>query len=190
MGGITWGTLTATLAAPFVFLLPGWALLNLVLPPESFEKERRPDVGAWLALAAGLTLALTPVVLLFLHLLKLKTGTGIVLATLVVSAALIIWRRGPIWRNRLRQPGSWHQKLDWLDAPTLALALVMVLIVGVRLWVVRGINTGFWGDSYLHTMITRLILDNGGLFESWQPYAPLQTLTYHFGFHSNVALFQ
>ncbi len=190
MGEITWGTLTASLAAPFVFLLPGWALLSLLLPSESFKPERRPDMGAWLALAAGLTLALTPVALLILHILRLKIGTGTILAYLVISAAVIGWRRGPIWRDSLLRPVSWRQRLACLDAPMLALALVMALTIGVRLWVVRGINTGFWGDSYLHTLITQLVLDNGGLFESWDPYAPLQTFTYHFGFHGNVALFQ
>lgn len=46
-----------------------------------------------------------------------------------------------------------------------------------------------WGDSYHHTTIAQLLVDHGGLFNSWEPYAPLETFTYHFGFHSNVALF-
>ncbi len=46
-----------------------------------------------------------------------------------------------------------------------------------------------WGDFVHHTMITQLIVDNGGLFNSWQPYADLTTLTYHFGFHSDAAVF-
>jgi len=32
-------------------------------------------------------------------------------------------------------------------------------------------------------------VDNDGLFEVWAPYAELQTFTYHFGFHSLVAIF-
>jgi len=46
-----------------------------------------------------------------------------------------------------------------------------------------------WGDGYHHTMISQLIVDNGGLFDSWEPYAPLTTFTYHFGFHANVAFY-
>jgi hypothetical protein len=46
-----------------------------------------------------------------------------------------------------------------------------------------------WGDSYQHTMIAQLLVDNRGLFSSWQPYTELQTFTYHFGFHSLVAVF-
>jgi hypothetical protein len=189
LGEITWGTATAVLAAPLVFLLPGWALLELLLPGR-FQPERQMDPASWLALAVGLTLAVTPLSLLSLHLVGVKVGAGAVLAWLVFSALVIVWRRGPHLLRWWRTSLAWRDRLAWLDAPLLALALVMALIVGVRLWVVRGINVGFWGDSYQHTLITQLLLDNGGLFDSWAPYAPLQTFTYHFGFHSNVALFQ
>jgi hypothetical protein len=189
---IAWGTLAATLAAPFVFLLPGWALLSILLPPEGFPAERRPDAAAWLALAGGLTLALTPVGLQLLYLVGLKVGTAAILALLALSALIILWRRGPVWRAgwRLWRRLTWRESLARLDPPLVALSLAMLLIVGVRLWVVRGVNVGFWGDSYQHTMITQLMLDNGGLFDSWEPYEHLRSFTYHFGFQGNVALFQ
>jgi hypothetical protein len=38
-------------------------------------------------------------------------------------------------------------------------------------------------------MMAQLIVDNGGLFDSWLPYAPLKTFTYHYGFHAAVAFF-
>jgi hypothetical protein len=46
-----------------------------------------------------------------------------------------------------------------------------------------------WGDSYQHTMIAQLLVDNNGLFDSWTPYTELQTFTYHFGFHTLAAVF-
>lgn len=186
MVDVTWGTATAALAAPFVFLLPGAALLGLLAPPESFQPEQRPDIVSWMALAAGLTLALVPLGLLGLHLMGIAVGAEVILSALAVSAGVILWRRLPAWRHWANHTGS----RAWPDGPILALIPISALIVGVRLWVVRGIDIGFWGDSYQHTLITQLILDNGGLFESWLPYAPLTTLTYHFGFHSNVAFFQ
>ena len=69
----------------------------------------------------------------------------------------------------------------------------MVFLVGViifsRIWVIRSLDFPLWGDSYQHTMISQLIVDNNGLFHSWLPYAELSTFTYHFGFHSLVACF-
>ena len=46
-----------------------------------------------------------------------------------------------------------------------------------------------WGDSYHHTLISQLLVDHKGLFNNWEPYADLRTFTYHFGFHTAVALF-
>jgi hypothetical protein len=34
-----------------------------------------------------------------------------------------------------------------------------------------------------------LIIDNGGLFNNWLPYAPYESLTVHFGFSANAAIF-
>jgi hypothetical protein len=65
----------------------------------------------------------------------------------------------------------------------------MALIFFTRFWVIRSLDVPMWGDSYQHTMIAQLLVDHGGLFNSWLPYAELQTFTYHFGFHSAVAVF-
>lgn len=54
----------------------------------------------------------------------------------------------------------------------------------VRLYIVRDLVAGQFGDSYHHTLIAQLFAQNGGLFRSWQPYVPLSTFTYHFGFHA------
>jgi hypothetical protein len=45
-----------------------------------------------------------------------------------------------------------------------------------------------WGDSVQHAMISQLIANHGGLFDSWQPYAPYSSLTVHPGFHILTAL--
>lgn len=69
----------------------------------------------------------------------------------------------------------------WLLGISLAALLV-------RLYAARSLAVGLLGDSFQHTMMAQLLVDHGGLFRSWQPYAPLATFTYHFGFHANVAL--
>jgi hypothetical protein len=82
------------------------------------------------------------------------------------------------WRARERG-GNW-----W---PNTALLVVLAAIIGVRCAAVADLEVPLWGDSVHHAMIAQLIIDRGGLFSSWEPYAAMQSLTYHFGFHSQVA---
>ncbi len=96
-----------------------------------------------------------------------------------------------LWRNRKqlnlhawRHPAGF--KLPWAD---IAFIGIVVLIVITRFWAIRSLDLPMWGDSYQHTMIAQLLVDHGGLFTSWQPYTDLNTFTYHFGFHSAVAVF-
>lgn len=42
-----------------------------------------------------------------------------------------------------------------------------------------------WDDSVQHTVMVRRMLETGGLFQSWEPYAPYSSLSTHFGFHAN-----
>ena len=46
------------------------------------------------------------------------------------------------------------------------------------------------GDLYQHSVITQLLFENKGLFQSWTPYADIPNFTYHFGLHSNAVIFQ
>jgi hypothetical protein len=70
------------------------------------------------------------------------------------------------------------------------LILTAGVVFGVRLLVIRGFTVPLWGDSVQHAVIAQLLVENGGLFDSWLPYAPYQSLTVHFGFHATVAAFQ
>jgi hypothetical protein len=54
---------------------------------------------------------------------------------------------------------------------------------------VVGHDAPLWGDSLQHTVITQLILDHGGLFSSWEPYAPYSSFTVQYGFSAAAAVF-
>lgn len=83
---------------------------------------------------------------------------------------------------------SLTEQIEKLTARTALIILVGVIIFS-RLWAIRSLDFPLWGDSYQHTMIAQLLVDNHGLFQSWLPYAELSTFTYHFGFHTLVACF-
>jgi len=172
--------------AIFLFILPGWALLMLLWPGW--------DALAWgekLGLAAGLSLALYPLLFLWTDLIGLHLGALYAWLPPLVGLGILLWRYLPTWKAKKWQisnlrPSIWNLRLD---LPDLALFILLTLIFATRFWVIRSLDVPMWGDAYQHTMIAQLLVDHGGLFNSWLPYAELQTFTYHFGFHAAVAVF-
>jgi len=168
------------LLAALLFVVPGWALLAWMLPgsPQAWPVK--------LGLAVGLSLALYPMLLLWANLIGLSPGSALAWLPIALGLLLLGWKA-------LSQPPRVHQAAQtWVrsDAfwPDLTLILALVLIFVVRLLVVRTMETALWGDSYQHTVMTQLLLEHGGLFDSWQPYTPYESLTVHFGFPTAAAV--
>jgi hypothetical protein len=168
--------------ACLLYVVPGWALLAWLWPDGQFPWAAR------LGIAAGLSLALYPLLLLWTDLVGLHLGPLYAWLPAVGGLAALAWRYRA-WRPRQ----GWEMLRQWAGSevlwPDLTLVCVLALVFGVRLLTVRTLDAPMWGDSYQHTMIAQLLVDHGGLFDSWAPYAPLQTFTYHFGFHTAVAAF-
>jgi hypothetical protein len=168
--------------AGLLYVVPGWAL---------FVWLWRGDRLSWaerLGIAAGLSLALYPLLLLWTDLVRLHLGP--LYAWLPVAGGLI----AIVWRYRAWRPGRvWEALRQWARSdvlwPDLALVVVVGLVFATRLLVVRTLDAPMWGDSYQHTMIAQLLVDRGGLFDSWEPYSPYRSLTVHFGFPAAVAFF-
>lgn len=161
-------------AATAMLLLPGLALLRLCWSAPLHPAER------W-ALALGVSSALPPLLLLASEPVGVRWNTQLCWGYLAVATAVLLW---PI---RGRPTQEWRTLFTPLDREHLLIIAITVAAVVLRLYVVRDLPAGMWGDSYHHTVIAQLLVDNGGLFSSWQPYAPLKTFTYHYGLHSNVA---
>ncbi|HEU5014054.1 MAG TPA: hypothetical protein VFT66_16145 [Roseiflexaceae bacterium] len=166
--------LTFVSAAAMV-LLPGLALLRWLWPAALAPAERWP-------LAIGLSCAMPPVLLLMSMLVGLHWNSLLCWSYLALAAGALAWpRRGETITSRIARLRT------WLDRTNLLLIALTLLAVAARMYPARDLPVGMYGDSYHHTIISQLLVDHGGLFSSWQPYAALRTFTYHFGFHSNVA---
>jgi hypothetical protein len=178
---LTWFKVSAI--AVFLFVLPGWALLAFLLPTWIALSW-----GEKLGLAIGVSVAIYPVLLLWTDLIGLHLGSLYAWLPSVLAALALLWRYRA-WRpvDISQSWRVWRQSKNVL--PDLVFVLLIGAVVGVRFWVIRSIDLPMWGDSYQHTMITQLLIDHGGLFTSWQPYADLVTFTYHFGFHAASAMF-
>jgi hypothetical protein len=169
--------------AVLLFVVPGWALLAW-LWPNAGQMAR----GEQLGLAVGLSLAVYPILFLWTSLVGLHLGWWYAALPVGLGLAALAVRAGRRWRRARPRLGP----VDWRSphlAPDLALVAVLALVFFIRFWAARGLAAPMWGDSYQHSVIAQLIIDHGGLFTDWAPYADLQTFTYHFGFHTLVAVF-
>lgn len=200
----TWESVLAgfrvSILSAVLFLVPGYALLALARP--------RMDLGPLegLIVSAGLSVAVVPLLLYFCSLAGIQLNSFSVGAIFILLGALALWRSLPQMRRMVGNPRlrwarrEWRVRLGevrslWTGGITegqafyTALALVFLMAFLVRFYVVKDLIVPPGSDSVHHTMITQLLVDNGGLFSSWEPYAPLITFTYHFGFHSLAAFY-
>lgn len=176
-------------AGLFLFSLPGWGLISLLW--SGWSSLTWPEK---LGLSVGASLAVYPLLILWTNIIGLHLGAIYAWFPPLAGLGIILWRN----RKRIhlrRQAGfrlktGLHSGLSSPDWAGLAFILLATLITLPRFWAIRSMTVPLWGDSYQHTMMAQLIVDNGGLFNSWQPYAELTTFTYHFGFHSAAAVFQ
>ena len=172
----------------WLFVLPGWGLTAWCLPD-----SRQWPWEARLGFSAGLSLAIYPLLFLWASLVGLRLGAFYAWLPPLIGLAALAWSSRGTVRASLASAERMHiafplrlPQLDWAD---FALVGLMALIFGVRFWAIRSLDLPLWGDSYQHSLIAQLLVEHGGLFRSWQPYTDLQTFTYHFGFHSLVAVF-
>lgn len=185
---MSWAGMLA--AGVLLFVLPGWALLHIARPAGLDWVERT-------ALAAGISLALIPILILWTGLAGLHLGAWYawLLVFIGVGTTAVLAVRKLLLRNTRRdskEPGLSDPTENAQTTRGLAQAVlvgVLVLIILTRFWPVRNLEGPMWGDSVQHTVMTQLFLDNKGLFENWLPYAPYESLTVQFGFSAAAALF-
>jgi len=175
------------LAAVFLYVLPGWGLLEFLWGGRAlvfFEK---------LGLSAALSLCLYPILMLYSGLAAVKAGPFLAWGPGSIALLSLVFK----YRKR-RRAVSRKAPASETDADPLhrvqgtrfvgVLSVVTVcLLLATRLAAVRGMSVPAWGDSVQHTFAVQRILESGGLFQSWAPYAPIASFTYHFGFHASAA---
>ncbi len=173
--------LVYALLALWLFGTPGLAMLTWLDGPARDWKER-------LGLAVGISAAIYPLLFLWAYLLKWPLGRLLAYAPATLGTLALMWH----FRFRLRERATWtdikRRRLTRRHILDGVFLLLLGLLLVTRLLPVRSMNAPAWGDSLQHTFIVQLILENGGLFQDWDGYAPIRSLTYHFGFHTLMAV--
>ena len=195
--GLLWlGLLTIAI---LMFALPGWAALGWLFPP-----WKKLNWISKICLSIGTGMAFYPVLFLWMDTLGIHSNLLNALFLPLLGLIFIVIQQFRENKGRRLSITGIFRKSDSLDdknlqsnkwnlfsriLPDLSFLLILVIIVFTRFWPIRILDAPMWGDSYQHSMMAQLIADNGGLFNSWEPYAQLESFTYHFGFHSLVANF-
>jgi hypothetical protein len=202
--------LAAWLAGPAVRLPLAMALLGLG-PGYLLERAlfpARPHLLIRLALWVGLSLSLVALVFQWLWPLGLSLGgpsLGLLALALAFAALLVAWRDlAPSGHSLSRSPArlltlSPSRSLAlWPSGPLalspsrpLALWLLLALITALTVWTrfeqIEGLALPAWVDSVHHTLMVRVALESGAAPTSLEPYMPVASLPYHWGYHVFVA---
>jgi hypothetical protein len=142
-----------------------------------YPRRERFDATQTVALAFGLSLAGWAALLAWLH------GLSLSLSPLGVWLIFGVgWGVGLICYLR-----DLRKIRPSVSLTSLALWISLAVALSVGLWAMRDMVAGQGSDSYHHTLIAQMILDQGRLPDDLQPYASLASFTYHFGFHGFVA---
>src|SRR3954465_8068470 len=139
-----------------LYLLPGLALLRLLWP-----RERACAWPTRLAMALGLSVALPPLLLLLFHLIRLPWGGVATWVYLLVSLLFVLGLGVRDWRLGERASIANRQSpVAIFDGAGLTLLGITLAALLVRLYAVRDLPVGLLGDSYHHTLMAQLLVDN------------------------------
>lgn len=170
-------------------LLCGWLLLAW----SGIEKEL--DTGQRVGFSLGISLAVIPLVLAWTTLLGVRWSRSTVLLAAGFLSALAVYA---LWRRYRSRPARQAEAagltlLDGLKSgPRVSLGLLAVFLAAllVRTAMVRDLSAPPWVDSVHHALITRLILEEGSLPQSYAPNIEIEAASYHPGFHAVLAVFE
>lgn len=194
------------------------AVFRLSYDPPHILLDLVTMVGGWLAFGLGALAVLFFSGYSLIRRWALRTGLDFT-GTLIWSAvaALAAWLVFLVWASLVLKLTTWSvwlvvggsclaglvlfvkdrerwlQRAYWLGPnplSTLAFWAIVLLTIAIRLFVERGLVMFPGSDTYHHALIVQLFEEQGGIPRSYEPYTPLVSYSYHFGFHGIVALFR
>jgi hypothetical protein len=158
----------------FLLVLPGLALL--VWLPSSLTTGQR------LLAAPGVSLLALPLIFLVTRAISLPMSGGPMWLLLGLCLALVV-----VAVLRSGRP----LKVSAPEAAGIAfwslLAVVFALTLYARMLPLHDLQAGLGLDAYHHTLIAQMFVQHGGVPANYEPFAPLASFTYHFGFHALAA---
>ena len=191
----TWTLVTGAM----VLLLPGIAWQALFWDPDQ-------DIFERLAEAIGVSISLTALVALFSNIFGFRIPSAALIVIYMLLVPLAVWSIRQYYEQyKLGKKGSAQPDENDPDKSStekksiqyylrrdrfqfLFLALIFIFILVWRFYQIRDVVLPLWVDSVHHVQIVKLLLENGGLPDTLEPYMPVP-FYYHYAFHAVVAVF-
>jgi Family of unknown function (DUF6541) len=157
---------------------PGLALTFLLSPSITTERTARA------ALALAMSMAFWPLLFTWIEPLPLRltSTSALVIAALGWALTAALWF---IQRRASPREARTEERSPWTRA---ALWLIVLVAAALGLRAIGGFVAGMGSDSYHHTLIAQMFVEGGRIPANYEPYAPLATFRYHFGFHALAAV--
>lgn len=154
--------------------LPGLALLLRMAPAAGTTALER------FTLSVGLSLSLLPLLYLWATTANMRLSAWLLWALLLISLliTLVSHRRvGVITVPFVAANAMWYSAIAGCTAVTLWLRFEQIRSLALPVWV----------DSLHHALLIRVVVEQGAAPFTLRPYLPVDSLTYHWGYHVVVA---
>ena len=186
----TWTLITGAL----VLLLPGIAWQALFWDPDQDFFER-------LAEAVGLSISLTALVALSTYIFGYQIQSAVLIVIYLLLVPLAVWsirqyyKQSKLGKKASTQPDETDPDKSSTEKKSVQyyfrqdgfrfifLTLIFIFILVWRFYQIRDVVLPLWVDSIHHVQIVKLLLENGGLPETFEPYMPVP-FYYHYAFHA------
>ena len=191
----TWTLVTGAL----VLLLPGIAWQALFWDPDQ-------DIFERLAEAIGVSISLTALVALCSYIFGFRIPSAALIVIFMLLVPLAVWSIRKYYQEiKLGKKGSTPPDENDPDKSStekkniqyylrqdrfriLFLTLIFIFILVWRFYQIRGVVLPLWVDSVHHVQIVKILLENGGIPDTFEPYMPVP-FYYHYAFHALGAVF-
>ncbi|MEN9938607.1 MAG: hypothetical protein RLZZ387_5186 [Chloroflexota bacterium] len=161
-------------ALAVLLVCPGYLLERALLGRDAVMPLARPAVWFGLSLSAGA----------LLYQWAATAGVSLLHGALPTLAAVCALGAVGLFLGRPRPVSVWPRVHALWPA---ALAVVVGLTAWTRAAQVRGLAAPVWVDSLHHALLVRVAAEQGHAPYALAPYLPIESLTYHSGFHALVA---
>lgn len=169
-----WGWIKLSVAF-LLFLSPGLLFLS------SVYTQKKSSLLFTISLAFGLSLGFWITCLIWFQVFRIN------LNSLNVRVLYITFFFFYIFIKYISRKNNSLKTIFEIHPGEIFTILFCIFITAFYLFLYRDLFAGLGSDSMHHTLISSLFISNGEIPKNYGVYAPVQTFSYHFGYHSFVA---